>query len=63
VKSLNAVQCSECRQTIDSKADVSFVRFRVPGTGDYHYFHWRIRGGDCWETYLNTRILANSGGD
>ena len=29
------VQCTECRQTIDSKADVSFVRFKVPGTVNY----------------------------
>jgi hypothetical protein len=52
VKSANVVQCTGCRQPIDSKEDVSFVCFKAPGTEDYHYFHWRIRGSDCWEAYL-----------
>jgi hypothetical protein len=63
MRSANVVQCNGCSQTIDSREDVSFVRFRVPGTGDYHYFHWRNRGSDCWETYLNARVTASSGGD
>jgi len=60
MKSVSIVQCAECRQSIDSTEDLSFVRFKVPGTEDYHYFHWRFRGSDCWETYLKAhRYLAN----
>ena len=63
MRSRNVVQCNECRQTIDSREDVSFVCFKVPGTEDYRYFHWRVRGSDCWETYLNARILVSLGDD
>ena len=52
MNSLNVIQCSECRQLIDSEGDSSFVRFKIPGTEDYSYFHWRPRGSDCWEAYL-----------
>jgi len=39
VTTANVVQCTECRQTIDSREDISFVCFKVPGTEDYYYFH------------------------
>src|ERR1700739_4314278 len=45
----------------DSKQHVSFVRFKLPGTEDCYYFHWRIRGGDCWATYLKARTLFGMG--
>lgn len=60
MNSLIVVQCSECHEPIDSKIDVSFVCFKVPGTGDYHYFHWRVRGSDCWESYLQAQALSGS---
>lgn len=60
MKSENVVQCTECRQVIDSSEDVSFVCFRVPGTADYHYFHWHPRGNDCWQAYLKAHRLQVS---
>ena len=52
MKTANVVQCTKCRQPIDSEEEVSFVCFKIPGTEDYLYFHWRPRGNDCWEAHL-----------
>lgn len=60
MRTANVVHCSECRQAIDLNEDVSYVCFKAPGTEDYHYFHWRIRGSDCWETYLREQALCVS---
>ena len=60
MRTANIFQCAECSQAIDSRQDVSFVRFKAPGTQDYHYFHWRIRGNDCWEAYLRAQTLCVS---
>jgi hypothetical protein len=60
VNSPNVVLCAECREPIDPKEEVSFARFKVPGTEDYHYFHWRIRGSDCWESHLKAQVVPGT---
>ena len=47
------VQCCQCHQPIISGE--SFVRFKLPGTETYQFFHYRFRVGDCWEGRLNER--------
>lgn len=44
------VHCSKCQQPIVSGE--GFVCFKIPGKEGYHFFHCRVRAGDCWEAYL-----------
>ena len=46
------VDCSKCQQPIVSGEGFGFVCFKVPGKEGYHFFHCRVRAGDCWEVYL-----------
>lgn len=52
MKSRTAVRCSKCREPIVPGEGLDFVCFKIPGQEDYHFFHRRSRGGDCWEAYL-----------
>jgi len=47
------VHCSQCHQAIVTGE--GFVRFKVPGTETYEFFHYRFRLGDCWEGRLSER--------
>jgi hypothetical protein len=47
------VHCSQCHRAIVTGE--GFVRFKVPGTETYQYFHYRFRLEDCWEGRLNER--------
>lgn len=46
------VHCSKCQQPIVSGEGFGFVYFKIPGREGYHFFHCRVRAGDCWEAYL-----------
>lgn len=47
------IHCSRCQQPIIPGSGTEFVRFKIPGQKGYHFFHYRFRGGDCWESYVN----------
>ena len=49
------VVCSKCQQPIASGEGWSFVCFKIPGKEGYHFFHCRVRWGDCWQLYLLER--------
>jgi len=55
MKIATIIHCSKCQQPIVSENGIGFVRFKVPGQQDYHFFHNRFRGADCWESYVNGR--------
>ena len=59
MNSANVAECSECRQPIDTGNGLRFVCFKIPGTEDYHYFHCRLRGSDCWEAFLKAHRYAS----
>jgi hypothetical protein len=44
--------CGKCQQPIVSGQNFGFVCFKIPGREDYHFFHRRFPGGDCWEAYV-----------
>jgi len=44
------IQCRQCHQPIITGE--RFVRFKLPGTETYQFFHYRFRLGDCWEGRL-----------
>ena len=44
------VRCGRCHMPIASGD--GFVRFKIPGSESYLFFHCRFHGGDCWEGHL-----------
>lgn len=53
------LRCCKCHEPIISGEGFGYVCFKTPGREGYHYFHYRFRGGDCWETYLRERHVEN----
>jgi hypothetical protein len=53
-----AVTCGKCKQPIVSEEGFGFVRFKIPGTEGYQFFHRRSRGEECWEAYMKERTYV-----
>jgi hypothetical protein len=53
VRFATVVTCSKCQRPIEPGEGFGFIYISMPGKAGYHFFHRRIGGGDCWETYLS----------